>query len=29
MTMIVVETRITNQHGAHVADTVRTVVVRN
>jgi acyl dehydratase len=29
MTMIVVETRITNQHGVHVADTARTVVVRN
>src|SRR5664279_5194523 len=29
MTMIVVETEITNQHGAHVADTARTIVVRN
>ena len=29
MTMVVVETRITNQHGAHVADTARTIVVRN
>ena len=29
MTMIVVETAVTNQHGAHVADTARTIVVRN
>ncbi len=29
MTMVVVETRITNQHGAHVADSARTIVVRN
>lgn len=29
LTMIVVETEITNQHGARVADTSRTVVVRN
>jgi acyl dehydratase len=29
MTMVVVETAVTNQHGAHVADTARTIVVRN
>jgi len=29
MTMVVVETAITNQQGAHVADTARTIVVRN
>ena len=29
MTMVVVVTEITNQHGAHVADTARTIVVRN
>lgn len=29
MTMIVVETRVTNQSGIHVADLSRTVVVRN
>jgi acyl dehydratase len=29
MTLIVVETEVTNQHGVHVADTSRTVVVRN
>ena len=29
MTMVVVETEITNQHGAHVADSARTIVVRN
>ena len=29
MTMVVVLTEITNQHGAHVADTARTIVVRN
>jgi acyl dehydratase len=29
MTLIVVETTVTNQHGVHVADTSRTVVVRN
>jgi acyl dehydratase len=29
MTMVVVETEITNQHGARVADTARTIVVRN
>ena len=29
MTMIAVETEITNQAGAHVADTARTIVVRN
>ena len=29
MTMVVVETEINNQHGAHVADTARTIVVRN
>jgi acyl dehydratase len=29
MTMIVVETEVTNQHGARVADTARTIVVRN
>jgi acyl dehydratase len=29
MTMVVVETEITNQRGAHVADTARTIVVRN
>jgi len=29
MTLIVVETAITNQNGVHVADASRTVVVRN
>ncbi len=29
MTLIVVQTAVTNQHGAHVADTARTIVVRN
>ena len=29
MTLVVVETRVTNQHGVHVADCSRTVVVRN
>ncbi len=29
MTMVVVETEITNQGGTHVADTARTIVVRN
>jgi len=29
MTLIVVETEVTNQHGVHVADISRTVVVRN
>ncbi len=29
MTMVVVETEITNQRGVHVADTARTIVVRN
>lgn len=29
MTLIVIETEITNQAGIHVADTSRTVVVRN
>jgi hydroxyacyl-ACP dehydratase HTD2-like protein with hotdog domain len=29
MTLIVVETAVTNQHGVHVADTSRTIVVRN
>ena len=29
MTLIVVETAVSNQHGAHVADTSRTIVVRN
>ena len=29
MTLIVVETRVTNQNGMNVADTSRTVVVRN
>jgi acyl dehydratase len=29
MTLIVVETGVTNQNGVHVADTSRTVVVRN
>jgi acyl dehydratase len=29
MTMVVVETEVTNQHGVHVADTARTIVVRN
>ena len=29
MTLIVVETEVTNQDGAHVADVSRTVVVRN
>ena len=29
MTLVVVETAVTNQHGAHVADASRTVVVRN
>ena len=29
MTMVVVETTVTNQHDAHVADTARTIVVRN
>ncbi|RJF77841.1 MaoC family dehydratase N-terminal domain-containing protein [Rhodopseudomonas palustris] len=29
MTLIVVETAVTNQHGVHVADTARTIVVRN
>jgi acyl dehydratase len=26
---VVVETEVTNQHGVHVADLSRTVVVRN
>lgn len=29
MTLIVIETGVTNQNGVHVADTSRTVVVRN
>ena len=29
MTLVVVETRVTNQHGVHVADCARTVVVLN
>ncbi|WP_375780433.1 MaoC family dehydratase N-terminal domain-containing protein [Bradyrhizobium sp. ma5] len=29
MTLIVVETAVTNQAGVHVADTSRTIVVRN
>ena len=29
MTLVVVATEVTNQHGAHVADTARTIVVRN
>ena len=29
MTLIVVETAVTNQHGIHVADVSRTIVVRN
>jgi acyl dehydratase len=29
MTLAVVETRVTNQHGVHVADIARTVVVLN
>jgi acyl dehydratase len=29
LTIVNVETRITNQNGQHVADTVRSVVVRN
>src|SRR5882757_3316282 len=29
MTLVVVETEVTNQNGVHVADTSRTVVVRN
>jgi hydroxyacyl-ACP dehydratase HTD2-like protein with hotdog domain len=29
MTLIVVEAAVTNQHGVHVADTSRTIVVRN
>ncbi len=29
MTLAVVETRVTNQHGVHVADCARTVVVLN
>jgi len=29
MTMVMVETEITNQDGVHVADTARTIVIRN
>jgi hypothetical protein len=29
MTMVVVQTEVTNQDGARVADTARTLVVRN
>ena len=29
MTLVVVETEVTNQHGVRVADTARTVVVLN
>jgi len=29
MTMVVVETEVTNQHGVRVADIARTIVVRN
>lgn len=29
MTLVVVETKVTNQNGVHVADTSRTIVVRN
>jgi acyl dehydratase len=29
MTLLTIETEVTNQDGVHVADTVRTVVVRN
>jgi acyl dehydratase len=29
LTFVTVETRITNQHGTHVADTTRSIVVRN
>ena len=29
MTLVVIETAVTNQHGVHVADLSRTIVVRN
>jgi acyl dehydratase len=29
MTMVIVETKVTNQQGVRVADTARTIVVRN
>jgi len=29
LTMVVVETEVTNQHGVHVADAARTIVVQN
>ncbi len=29
MTLVVIETAVTNQHGVHVADVSRTIVVRN
>lgn len=29
LTLFVIETAVTNQHGAHVADLSRTIVVRN
>ena len=29
MTLVVIETEVTNQHGVHVADAARTIVVRN
>ena len=29
LTMVVVETAVTNQRGEHVVDTARTIVVRN
>ena len=29
MTLIVVDTKVTNQNGIHVADISRTVVIRN
>ena len=29
MTMVAVETEVINQDGVHVADTARTIVVRN
>jgi acyl dehydratase len=29
MTLLVIETEVVNQHGVHVADAARTIVVRN
>jgi len=29
MTLVVIQTRVINQHGTHVADAARTIVVRN